>query len=216
MLFLAKQKHLVSQGDKILLLQELNFNFDIICKYFSGAKDCRYGDLQSLRPVSSAPMSIFGKYEIESTNGFINITLNDSFIISSLLDFAQNYPKITINTCEPLSSKYRLFVFNVFVSEIWQLPADFALAKMPKFSSFDNLVERRLSVMAFYLILQAEQLKEKDSPKSESFQKLYDTFSNELYNTLTAGVLKETSFLLKILTICAVKLSVNIPAFREA
>ena len=70
--------------------------------------------------------------------------------------------------------------------------------------------------MAFYLILQAEQLKEKDSPKSESFQKLYDTFSNELYNTLTAGVLKETSFLLKILTICAVKLSVNIPAFREA
>jgi len=132
------------------------------------------------------------------------------------LEFAQNCPKITISTCEPLSSKYRLFVFNVFVSEIWQLPADFALAKMPKFSSFDNLVERRLSVMAFYLILQAEQLKEKDSPKSESFQKLYDTFSNELYNTLTAGVLKETSFLLKILTICAVKLSVNIPAFREA
>ena len=92
--FHAKQKHLVTQGDEILLLQEQNFNFDMICKYFTGAKGSRYGDLQSLRPVSYAPKSCLGKYEIETTNGFVNITLNDSFLISSLLDFTQNCSNI--------------------------------------------------------------------------------------------------------------------------
>ena len=70
--------------------------------------------------------------------------------------------------------------------------------------------------MAFFLISLSEKSKEKDPQKSESFQKLYDTFSSELYNILTAGVLKETSDLLKTLTLCAVKLSVNIPVCREA
>ena len=214
--FYAKQKHLVTQGDKILLLQEQNFNFDITCKYFTGAKDSRYGDLQSLRPVSYAPKSCLGKYELETTNGFVNITLNDSFLISSLLDFIQNCPKITINTCEPLSSEYRLFVFNIFANEIWQLSADFSLATMSKISSFENFHVRRLAVMAFYLIFLSQQSNKKDPRRSESFQKLYDTFSSELFNTLTAGVLKETSVLLKALTLCAIKLSVNIPAYREA
>lgn len=206
--FHAKQKHLVTQGDKILLLQEQNFNFDIICKYFTGAKDSRYGDLQSLRPVSSIPKSLPNKYKVETANGFVNITLNDSFLISAISDFAQNCPKINIKACQPLSSEYRLFVFNIFTTEIWQLPS--------VFSSFENFHVRRLSVMAFYLIWQSEQLKEKDSPKSESFQKLYDTFSSELYDILTAGVLKETSDLLKTLTLCAIKLSINIPAYQEA
>ena len=206
--FHAKQKHLATQGDINLLLQEENFNFDIICKYFTGAKDNRYGDLQSLRPVSYAPLSLPDKYKIETVNGFVNITLNDSFLISAISDFAQNCPKITVNTCAPLSSEYRLFVFNIFTTEIWQSPSDFF--------SFENFHVRRLAVMAFYLILQSTRQKEKDPQKSESFQKLYDTFSSELYDTLTAGVLKETSDLLKTLTLCAIKLSINIPAYREA
>lgn len=214
--FHAKQKHLVTQGDEILLLQEQNFNFDMICKYFTGAKGSRYGDLQSLRPVSYAPKSCLGKYEIETTNGFVNITLNDSFLISSLLDFTQNCSKITIDTCEPLSSEYRLFVFNIFANEIWQLSSDFPLAAMAKIPDFENSHVRRLAVMAFYLVFLSQQSNKKDPQRNESFQKLYDTFSSELYNTLTAGVLKETSALLKALTLCAIKLSINIPAYREA
>lgn len=214
--FHAKQKHLVTQGDINLLLQEQDFNFDIICKYFTGAKDNRYGDLQSLRPVSYAPISLPDKYQIETVNGFVNITLNDFFLISAISDFAQNCPKITVSTCEPLSSEYRLFVFNIFIREIWQIPQSFALTETSNLSSFDSFNVRRLCVMAFYLILQTTHLKEKNSQNSESLQKLYDTFSSELYNILTAGVLKETSDLLKALTLCAIKLSVNIPAFREA
>ena len=87
---------------------------------------------------------------------------------------------------------------------------------MAKIPDFENSHVRRLAVMAFYLVFLSQQSNKKDPQKSESFQKLYDTFSSELYNTLTAGVLKETSALLKALTLCAIKLSINIPAYREA
>lgn len=198
-----------------MLFAEQNFDFDIICKYFSGAKDSRYGDFQSLRPVLCPPVNISDNFLVKIHNNFVNLTINDSYLFHRLASFAQNAPSVArINYNEPknINTEYQLFLFSTFVNEIWQLQDDFhsnILHNISFYTKAKNSQEiRTLAVMAFYLI-------EKDPLKSESFRKLYDTFSNELYKILTAGVLTETSPILKLLTICALKLSINIPAYRE-
>lgn len=199
-----------------------NFEFDLVCKYFTGIKGNRFGDVQSLHPVSQIPESLSGIFTVFEQNKFVNLALNDNYIISRLLGFAPNpISRAQISQTDTnydvdvYSTKYRLFVFNTCVNDIWHLQDLSFCADDPglcaKFTGSDEIPEqhlRRLSVMAFYLI-------EKDPQECESFKKLFDTFSSELYNTLTAGVLKEASPLLKLLTICALKLSINIPAYRE-
>ena len=182
-----------------------NFEFDLVCKYFSGVKDGRFGDVQSLRPVSQIPESVPGIFTVFEQNKFINLALDDNYIFSRLLGFAPNTISRAQNSQAGVdSTEYRLFVFNICVNEIWQSQDISFCADDPGLCA----KLRRLAVMAFYLI-------EKDPQECESFKKLFDTFSSELYNTLTAGVLKEASPLLKLLTICALKLSINIPAYRE-
>lgn len=197
-----------------------NFEFDLVCKYFSGVKDNRYGDLQSLHPVLQIPESVSGIFTVFEQNKFVNLSFDDNYIISRLLAFAPNtIPYAQNSQAEVHSTEYRLFVFNTCVNEIWQPQSvSFCVddpglcAKLTDNNSDNNQISeqqlRRLAVMALYLI-------EKDPQECESFKKLFDTFSSELYNTLTAGVLKEASPLLKLLTICALKLSINIPAYRE-
>lgn len=197
-----------------------NFEFDLVCKYFSGVKDNRYGDLQSLHPVLQIPESVSGIFTVFEQNKFVNLSFDDNYIISRLLAFAPNtIPCAQNSQAEVHSTEYRLFVFNTCVNEIWQPQSvSFCVddpglcAKLTDNNSDNNQISeqqlRRLAVMALYLI-------EKDPQECESFKKLFDTFSSELYNTLTAGVLKEASPLLKLLTICALKLSINIPAYRE-
>lgn len=188
-----------------MLLENLNSEF--ICKYFSGEKDNRYADIQSLRPVLQKIDSKPGVFKVSMQNGFANLILDDEFICRRIFDFAQkpiSYAQKHFSKVD--TTEYRLYVFNVCVKEIWH-PICFC-AKAPTLCAKTKEI-RRLAVMALYLI-------EKDPQKSESFQKLYDTFSSELYDFLTAGTLKEASYLLKLLTICALKLSVNIPAYQEA
>ena len=197
-----------------------NFEFDLVCKYFSGVKDNRYGDLQSLHPVLQIPESVSGIFTVFEQNKFVNLSFDDNYIISRLLAFAPNtIPCAQNSQAEVHSTEYRLFVFNTCVNEIWQPQSvSFCVddpglcAKLTGNNSDNNQISeqqlRRLAVMALYLI-------EKDPQECESFKKLFDTFSRELYSTLTAGVLKEASPLLKLLTICALKLSINIPAYRE-
>ena len=197
-----------------------NFEFDLVCKYFSGVKDNRYGDLQSLHPVLQIPESVSGIFTVFEQNKFVNLSFDDNYIISRLLAFAPNtIPCAQNSQAEVHSTEYRLFVFNTCVNEIWQpqsvsfcVDDPVLCAKLTDNNSDNNQISeqqlRRLAVMALYLI-------EKDPQECESFKKLFDTFSSELYNTLTAGVLKEASPLLKLLTICALKLSINIPAYRE-
>lgn len=198
-----------------MLFAEQNFDFDIICKYFSGTKDSRYGDFQSLCPVLCPPVNVSDNFLIKIQNNFVNLTINDSYLLHRLVSFAQNQPCAAhTNYHEPksINTEYQLFLFSIFINEIWQIRDDFHSNILPDISfcakSENSQSIRRLAVMAFYLI-------EKDPLKSESLQKLYDTFSNELYKILTAGVLTEASPILKLLAICALKLSINIPAYQE-
>ena len=216
-----------------MLFAGYNVEFDLVCKYFSGAKDNRFGDIQSLRPVSQIPESVPGIFTVFEQNKFANFSLDDNYVLLRLLSFApmargcaQNSQVGAGFAGDVYSTEYRLFVFTICVNEIWHLQGFSFCADDPGLcakltdgnSGYSQISEqplRRLAVMAFYLIEKLNNTKEKDPQEGESFKKLFDTFSSELYSTLTAGVLNEASPLLKLLTICALKLSINIPAYRE-
>ena len=190
-----------------------NFDFELICKYFSGTKDTRFGDVQSLHPFYEMPESVPGIFRVQKDSGFINLTLDDDYLLSRIHDYAQSPVCFTPkNTFDVSSPEYLLYLFGIYVDEIW---SHAAADKNDTYGELQKISVRRIAVMAFYLIEATAKI-EKDPHFCESFQKLYDTFSYELYKILTAGILKETPSLLRKLTVCALKLSINIPAYREA
>lgn len=177
---------------------------EIICKYFTGAKDLRYGDMQTIRPATiwdGQP----GKYRTASENGFVNITFEERFLINQIAKQVEGaipkYPEP-----EDLGAAYRIYVFSNDFHEIWETDQQSEI-KIP--SDFSESGLRRLFVMAYFL---TELTKENSPQECGPFLKLYDIFSKDLYDFLSAGTLRDASSAVKCLTAVALRLR----AFPEA
>ena len=172
----------------------------MMCKYFTGVKDKRYGDLQSVRPVSNTKQfpSAPGKYNIAIQNGFLNLTLADSYIGKTITDFAAGkqaplFPEpVGTALC---SDEYRAYIFSNYVRDLWQI-----MDVNPEFScgNFQQPELRRLSVMAFFLIKSSEG----NDPRlfSEPFPSLYAIFSRSLYAYLSSIPILGAPALARLLT----------------
>lgn len=179
----------------------------IICKYFTGVKDMRYGDFQTLRPVRTQIESRPGLYRVEMRKGFANITFEDKFLIDYIVD-------LSVSTAVPIvpepfhaeigADLYRAYVFSNYVHGLWKIKeAAAAYCPIPE-------EQRRLFVMAMFL---AESIKTKGPQFAcEPFAELYDTFSKLLYNYLASIIIMEADAGLRALTAAALILR----AFREA
>lgn len=157
----------------------------MVCKYFTGIQDRRYGDLQSVRPVSNVRQfqSVPEKYDIAIQNGFLNLTLDNQFLWKTLTDFTagKKIPHIPEPVGAALcSDAYRAYIFSNYIWDFWKKPET-----APKFPSedFEQTELRRLSVMAFFLI----ESEEANNPHlcSRPFASLYAIFSKNLYTYLS-------------------------------
>lgn len=173
---------------------------DIICKYFSGIKDSRYGDLQSVRP-EGVPCSIPGKFSSFACNGFVNIVLDDIFLYDSIFSFVSEISPERYFVAEPdvIGTNYRRYVFSLYIKDIWNFNLKSSDREKNSFKEY-----RRLAVMAFYLIKLSETAAAENGPlHSEPLEKLYNIFSNELYCIMTSCVISEANVMLRMLCACA-------------
>ncbi len=200
------------------------FDFDVICKYFYDDTNCKYGDFQSLRPVK-APKTRSSSYTFTSNNGFVNIYINDGFLISRLFDFIQKMShskseEIIYFTHEPscillskklYSNDYLKYIFSMYARDLWcinsmqDLPCLF-----PK--DIQELNYRSIAIMALYLIEKGSPESEPNKINNDNFDKLYNIFSNKLFWALREKPLMNAPLILKLLTLCAI----NIQAYQEA
>ncbi len=169
---------------------------EIMCKYFTGVKDPRYGDLQTVRP---APLwdGLAGKYETRSENGFINIFFADAFLTGSIAALAKGRLPVIAEPGDT-GPAYRVYVFSNYVHEIWGA-AQCTDAQRPP--DFEGSGLRRLFAMAFFL---AELAKE--NPPDGGFLKLFDCFSQDLDAFLAGGTLRGALPAAKCLTAAALRL----------
>lgn len=176
---------------------------EIICKYFTGRKERRFGDVQSARP---APLwdGLPGKYRTESENGFVNITFDDAFLIRHIALLASaGLPKVP--EPESIGPAYRDYVFSNDVHDIWEMTC---AEQIPE-GIVLSFPWRRLYVMAFFL---SELAKEKSPQGCGPFSKLYALFAKELYEALCSVTLRSAPPCVKNLTAAALR----IRAFQEA
>lgn len=177
---------------------------EIICKYFTATKDLRYGDMQTARPATlwDGPP---GEYRTTSENGFVNITFEERFLINRIAKQAKGvlpkYPEP-----EDTGAAYRIYVFSNYLHEIWKIDQQLEI-KIP--SDFFESGLRRLFAMAYFLM---ELTKENSPQECGPFLKLYEIFSKDLYDFLSAGTLRDASPAVKCLTAAALRLR----AFPEA
>lgn len=200
------------------------FDFDVICKYFYDDTNCKYGDFQSLRPVK-APKTRSSSYTFTSNNGFVNIYINDGFLISRLFDFIQKIPSskngnIIYFTHEPISNfsnkasysnDYLKYIFSMYARDLWCINSiqDLFCLFSKDMLEFNY---RSIAVMALYLIEKGSLKSEPHKININNFDKLYNIFSNKLFFALREKPLMDAPLILKLLTLCAI----NIQAYQEA
>lgn len=157
----------------------------MMCKYFTGIKNQRYGDLQSVRPVANTQQvqPVPGKYNIAMQNGFLNLTLDNRYIWTTIADFiaGRKVPFFPEPVGAALRSDgYRAYIFSNYIRNLWQI-----VDAAPQFSigEFERPELRRLSVMAFFLIESTKA----NNPHLHSgpFASLYAIFSKNLYDYLS-------------------------------
>lgn len=84
------------------------YGTELTCKYFTGVKDNRYGDLQTRRPaVWDAPGA---QYSLRAENGFVNVTLTEEFLENYVVELADGTFPEPPEPCE-LGGAYRTYVF---------------------------------------------------------------------------------------------------------
>lgn len=74
------------------------YGTELTCKYFSGVKDSRYGDLQTRSPVAwDVPGA---QYSLRAENGFVNVTLTEEFLKNYVIELAEGMLPELSEPCE--------------------------------------------------------------------------------------------------------------------
>lgn len=180
-------------------------NTALVCKYFTGITDLRYGDIQTASPVQTESQDVPGKYVVRQCGGFLNFTFDDQYLIKSLAEFAAQ-AAVVPRYAEPvgddiLGDAYRAYVYSNYVHEIWQT-ASGADAEPPDSNIFPSQALRRLCVMALFLADKANGPQQQSSGR-EPFETLYDIFSKQLYRYLMSLTLGSAPDAAKLVTAAA-------------
>lgn len=181
----------------------------LVCKYFTGITDLRYGDIQTAAPVYTEIHTVPGKYEVRQCNGFLNFTFDDRYLIKNLADLVTQSAAVP-RYAEPVGGDiacdaYRAYVYSNYVHEIWPSAGG---AESPDRNMFLSQALRRLCVMALFLADKADGPQQSDR---EPFETLYDIFSKQLYRYLMSLTLGSSPDAAKLVTTAALILR----AYRE-
>ena len=209
----------------------------MVCKYFSGVYDGRFGDLQSRAPAggralvkSPAPAGC-GMYAVSYKNGFMNISFDDGFILNyaaraAVRAFEEHLYDAPV--CEPAPCAqgahggpgtpgapdhfYKKYVLSNYIHDIWGLEASYGAALSQAGGRgagrpFSCFEQRWLFVMAVFL---CEIIKNRPYDHGQ-FMKLCAILTDGIYAYITARSAAGADASDILLTSMF-----NIPAFRGA
>lgn len=190
-----------------------------VCKYFTGIKDARYGDVQSAVPCYASGDTVdfsTDEYSVSYVNGFANVTFYEDFLVKYISGAARgvlvNWDGLRVSEPDALDIYYRRYVFSNYIFDIW---GQDKLIKACEVRDDPICFElRRLFVMALFLteLRKNSPQNENDPRESGSFMKLYDIFAKDLYDYLSSKTIADAAWHDMLITAAAI----NIPVCREA
>lgn len=208
-----------------------------VCKYFTGIKDARYGDVQSAAPCYASGDTVdfsTDEYSVSYVNGFANVTFYDNFLVKYISGAARGvlvlWDDQRVPEPDKIGADYRRYVFSNYVFDLWgrdklKEACDACEAccacnvSDKQADAADNGKHlsaelRRLFVMALFLIKFSKNFSQnKNDPReSGSFMKLYDIFTKDLYDYLSSKTIADAAWHDMLITAAAI----NIPVCREA